>query len=88
MSAAQFDFTGDYCLTGSVDRTAKLWDTQTGACIETFRGHEDEVLDVAFNSTGNKLATASMDGRARIYNVFTGACIAILEGHEDEVNTI
>lgn len=75
-------------MTGSVDRTARLWDVSNGQCIETFKGHEDEVLDVAFNSTGNKLATASMDGKARIYNVFTGVCIAILDGHTDEVNTI
>jgi len=75
-------------LTGSVDKTARLWDVSHGTCIEIFEGHDDEVLDVAFNSTGNKLATASMDGRARIYNVFTGACTAILEGHTDEVNTI
>ena len=71
-----------------MDRTARLWDVSSGECIETFRGHNDEVLDVAFNSTGNKLATASMDGMARIYNVFTGACVALLQGHEDEVNTI
>ena len=50
----------------------------TGQCIETFRGHTDEVLDACFNSTGNKLATASADGLARVYNVFSGACLAVL----------
>jgi dynein assembly factor with WDR repeat domains 1 len=50
----------------------------SGQCIETFRGHNDEVLDACFNSTGNRLATASADGVARIYNVFTGACISLL----------
>ena len=78
LSCGQFDFTGDYCLTGSIDRTARLWDVGSGQCIEEFRGHNDEVLDACFNSTGNKLATASADGMARIYNVFTGACTTIL----------
>jgi len=60
----------------------------TGQCIETFRGHNDEVLDACFNSTGNKLATASADGLARVYNVFTGACVALLQGHENEISKI
>ena len=45
-----------------MDQTAKLWDCRTGQVIATLRGHEDEVLDVAFDYTGMKLATASADG--------------------------
>jgi dynein assembly factor with WDR repeat domains 1 len=52
----------------------------SGKPIETFRGHNDEVLDVSFSNTGNKLATASADGNGRVYNVFTGACTSILLG--------
>ncbi len=69
-------------MTGSIDRTCKLWDTTSGKCIDTFRGHNDEVLDACFNSTGNRLATAGADGMSRVYNVFTGNCIAILFGKE------
>lgn len=65
-------------MTGSIDRTARLWHVGSGQLIEEFRGHTDEVLDANFNQTGNKLATASADGMARVYNVFTGACTAIL----------
>jgi dynein assembly factor with WDR repeat domains 1 len=75
-------------LTGSIDRTCKLWDVASGQCIETFKGHNDEVLDATFNNTGNKLATASADGLARVYNVFTGACTALFEGHENEISKI
>jgi len=75
-------------LTGSIDRTCKLWDVGTGQCIETFRGPNDEVLDATFNSTGNKLAIASADGIARVYNVFTGACTALLQGHQNEISKI
>ena len=60
----------------------------SGQCIETFKGHNDEVLDATFNNTGNKLATASADGLARVYNVFTGACTALFEGHENEISKI
>ena len=80
LSCSQFDYTGEYCVTGSIDRTCILWDVASGKPIETFRGHNDEVLDVCFNNTGGKLATASADGNGRIYNVFTGACTSILLG--------
>eukprot|EP00435_Cladocopium_sp_Y103_P008606 s5019_g2.t1 len=81
-----FDFTGDYCITGSIDRSCKLWDVNNGQCMETLRGHSDEVLDVCFNTTGNRLVTASADCTARVYNVMTGACISILIGHEGEIS--
>lgn len=32
---------GDRIATGSFDKTAKLWDTNTGACIHTFAGHQN-----------------------------------------------
>ena len=66
------------CDQGSIDRTCKIWNVATGKCENTLRGHNDEILDVAFNLTGSKLVTASADGSARIYNTMTGACLAIL----------
>lgn len=59
----------------------KIWDISTGKCVETLRGHVDEVLDICFNSTGTRLVTASADSTARVYNVHTGACIGILTGN-------
>jgi hypothetical protein len=52
------------------------------------RGHNDEILDVAFNATGSKLVTASADGTARVYNTMTGACQSILVGHEGEISKV
>ena len=61
-------------------RTCKIWDASTGKCIETLRGHLDEVLDISYNSTGTRLVTGSADGTARVYNTNTGSCISILTG--------
>lgn len=69
-------------------RTVKIWDVADGRCIETLRGHVDEVLDINFNATGTKLATASSDGTARLYNINSGACIGILNGHEGEISKV
>ena len=61
---------------------------QSGTCVHTLRGHNDEILDVTFNTTGSKLVTASADGNARVYNTMTGACQAILSGHEGEISKV
>ena len=61
---------------------------QSGTCIHTLRGHNDEILDVSFNATGSKLVTASADGNSRVYNTMTGACHAILAGHEGEISKV
>jgi len=86
VTCSKIDFTGNYCVTGSTDRTAILWDIGTGKLMEQFRGHEDEIYDAQFNMVGTKIVTASADKTARVYNVNTGACIGILMGHTEDVN--
>ena len=68
--------------------SCKIWDVGTGKCVETLRGHVDEVLDLSFNATGTRLVTGSADGTGRVYNVNTGACIGILTGHEGEISKV
>jgi len=69
------------------------YSTKCGVCIEgrclgTLTGHDDEVLDVAFDYTGQYLLSASADGTARVYNAITHQLISKLEGHEGEVSKV
>jgi dynein assembly factor with WDR repeat domains 1 len=84
----QFNYGADLCISGSIDRTCKVWDVASGQCIHTLRGHNDEILDVCFNTTGSKLVSASADGTSRVFNTMTGACQAILVGHEGEISKV
>jgi len=43
-----------------------VWDADSGQCLATLLGHNDEVLDVCFNYTGQLIATASADGETSI----------------------
>ena len=45
---------------------SQIWDATTGKCVATLTGHQDEVLDVAFDLTGQHIASASADGTARV----------------------
>jgi WD40 repeat protein len=60
---------GKYVLTGSADRTAKLWDVSTGKEIRTFSGHSDTIFAVAFSPDGQYIVTAADDKTARIWDV-------------------
>jgi dynein assembly factor with WDR repeat domains 1 len=52
------------------------------------KGHEDEVLDVAFDYTGQYLLTASADGTARCYNAITHHQECKMQGHEGEISKV
>ena len=44
-------------LTASIDKTARLWDPETGQCKQVLEGHGDEIFCCAFNYDGNTIIT-------------------------------
>jgi len=38
ISSCQFDWEGGKCITGSIDRTCKIWDVKSGQLMNTLRG--------------------------------------------------
>jgi len=63
---------GKLLLTGSFDRTVRLWDLATGKEIKTYggpNGHQNQVLSVAFAPDGQTFASAGSDNSAKIWDV-------------------
>src|SRR5262249_3024185 len=46
---------GQRIVTGSEDKTIKVWDADRGSELLTLRGHKDAVLAVAFSGDGRKI---------------------------------
>lgn len=82
--------TGDIVASGSVDRTIRLWNTETGAPIgEPLQGHGDTVRSVSFSPDGQNIASGSDDRTVRIWSVKTGRAIGNpLTGHDHFVERV
>ena len=48
-------------VTGSVDRTARLWDLRAPGCVQTFWGHNMDVNSVSVHPSGVSFVTCSED---------------------------
>jgi WD40 repeat protein len=58
---------GDYILTSSNDKTARLWNSETGRELHTLKAHLDTVSSVAFSPDGKHVLTGCADGTARLW---------------------
>jgi WD40 repeat protein len=76
---------GRRIVTGSLDKTARIWDAATAKEIAALRGHDNFVVSAAFSPDGSRIVTSSWDKTVRIWDVTTAREIAVLRGHEDIV---
>ena len=64
-----FNKYGTNFLTGSYDKTCKIWDTETGSELLTLRWHKNIVYCIAYNNPfGDKVATGSFDKTAKLWD--------------------
>ncbi|HAP67122.1 MAG TPA: hypothetical protein DCQ99_04830 [Nitrospinae bacterium] len=71
VQAAAFSPDGRYALTGSWDKTLKLWDVSTGKQIKIFKGHKERVMSVTFSPDGRYAMSKGFDGTL-LWDVGTG----------------
>ena len=72
-------------ISGSEDKTVKVWDLATGKCRATFEGHTNAVLGIAVTPDGKTVISGSEDKTVKVWDLATGKCHATFEGHTDQV---
>ena len=55
-------------VTGSDDKTAKVWDIRTGKNLLTLEGHSGDVTSVAISNDNTKIVTGSSDKTAKLWD--------------------
>ncbi|KAK6465259.1 WD40-repeat-containing domain protein [Scheffersomyces coipomensis] len=59
----------NFLLSGSMDRTAKLWHVERDTCLQTFQ-HEDFVTTAKFHPTDDRFfLSGSLDNHARLWSI-------------------
>ena len=62
-----FSSDGQRIVSGSDDRTVRLWNREGNPIGQPFRGHEDKVRSVAFSPDGQYIVSSSDDKTVRLW---------------------
>jgi WD40 repeat protein len=87
VTSVAFSPDGKQAISGSWDKTLKLWDVATGREIKTFTGHTDRVWSVAFSPDGKQVISCD-DKTLKLWDVASGREIRTFSGHSSYVNSV
>ncbi|MCF6352620.1 MAG: caspase family protein [Cyclobacteriaceae bacterium] len=75
IKSVDFSHDGAFIVSGSKDKTIKLWEVSSGRELHTYNGHQKGVNDVLFTPNDEQLISASRDGYIYFWDVLTGNII-------------
>jgi WD40 repeat protein len=81
VSMVEFSPDGRMLASASDDRTARVWDLETGRA-RVLEGHTDEVWWASFSRDGRTVGTSGKDGTARLWDPVTGALKQLFHGND------
>ncbi|TPX36671.1 hypothetical protein SmJEL517_g01362 [Synchytrium microbalum] len=79
---------GQYVVSGSRDKSIRIWDVATGQCIHTLNGHDNWVRGVTTHPAGKHLISVSDDKTMRIWDLRTGRNSKTIDAHPHFVTCI
>ncbi|KAJ3147407.1 protein with putative role during mitosis [Geranomyces michiganensis] len=79
-----------YVVSGSRDKTLRLWDATSGNCLHVFSGHDNWVRDVVVHPLGRFIVSVSDDRSLRVWDLQqAGRCVKTLaDAHPHFVTTV
>ena len=79
---------GPMLVTGSADKTVRLWNSGSYESQRRYRGHSDFISALAIKPDGSALASASFDGNIRVWSAKSHATLRRLYGHQGPVGAL
>jgi hypothetical protein len=87
VTSAQFSPNGQRIVTGSADKTARLWDVVSGKPIGEPMKNEDAVTSAQFSPHGRRIVIVLEDKTARLRDAVSGGSIGEPMMHKDVVTS-
>ncbi|KAL1244962.1 Small ribosomal subunit protein [Trichinella spiralis] len=79
---------GQFALSGSWDKTLRLWDLKAAVCTRKFADHQNDVLSVAFSPDNRQIVSGSRDKTIKLWNTLAVCKYTITdECHQELKNT-
>ncbi|CBQ71687.1 conserved hypothetical protein [Sporisorium reilianum SRZ2] len=91
VNVARYNTAGRYLLTGSSDRTVKLWNAAaTGEqhAIKVYTEHVHEVLALDVCADNSRFVSGGADKAVLVWDVATGSVVRRFNGHVGKVNDV
>lgn len=80
--SACYSSDGALIVTGSADRTVKIWNVASAALVTGHEEHINWVYDTAFSSDDRLVVSGSADRTARVYDIAAARVIFVLQHHK------
>lgn len=80
-TTAASSVSGPFLISGSRDKTIKVWDVNVGSCLFTLIGHDNWVRGVCWHPGGKYIISVSDDKTLRIWDIVNKRCHKTVEAH-------
>ncbi|TKY86633.1 hypothetical protein EX895_004272 [Sporisorium graminicola] len=91
VNVVRYNTTGRYLLTGSSDRTIKLWNAASSEeqqAIKVYTEHTHEVLALDVSRDNSRFVSGGADKSVYVWDVATGSVVRRFNGHIGKVNDV
>jgi WD40 repeat protein len=75
-------------VSGSRDKTVRLWDILGNPIGQPFRGHKYSISSVAFSPDGQRIVSGSSDSTVRLWDLQGNPIGQPFQGHEGSVTSV
>ncbi|MBD2665947.1 WD40 repeat domain-containing protein [Richelia sinica] len=75
-------------VSGSRDKTVRIWNLESGELLQTLKGHRDGVYAVALCPNEQIIASGSADKTIKLWHLESGELLGTFTGHTDTVTAL